>query len=161
MTQKQFQTLILPVIKEKGKVYKKYTKVYASVAKGGEKIYTITDDGPETVNIAKKGDFIIKNQTETQENYIVEKEAFEKRYKLIKKLENGYAEYQSIGKVIALAYDSTLMDQLDLGEKFYFIAIWGERMVVKENDFLVCPPDYSEVYRIARKEFFETYILDT
>jgi len=30
-------------------------------------------------------------------------------------------------------------------------------MVVKKGDFLVSPLDYSEVYRIAKKEFFETY----
>ena len=32
-----------------------------------------------------------------------------------------------------------------------------EKIIVKENDFIVCPLDYSEVYRIAKKEFFETY----
>ena len=30
-------------------------------------------------------------------------------------------------------------------------------MIVKKGDFLVSPLDYSEVYRIANKEFFETY----
>lgn len=30
-------------------------------------------------------------------------------------------------------------------------------MIVKENDFLVSPLDYSEIYRIANHEFFETY----
>ena len=30
-------------------------------------------------------------------------------------------------------------------------------MIVKKDDFLVSPLDYSEIYRIANKEFFETY----
>ena len=31
-------------------------------------------------------------------------------------------------------------------------------MVLKTGDFIVSPcPDFKEVYRIARKEFFETY----
>ena len=30
-------------------------------------------------------------------------------------------------------------------------------MIVKENDYLVSPIDMSEVYRIAKTEFFETY----
>ena len=37
------------------------------------------------------------------------------------------------------------------------MANWGEKMVVRKNDYLVSPLDNSEVYRIARKEFFETY----
>ena len=30
-------------------------------------------------------------------------------------------------------------------------------MTVKKGDLLVSPLDYSEVYRIANKEFYETY----
>jgi len=41
--------------------------------------------------------------------------------------------------------------------RFYFQADWGSKMVVKEKDFLACPVGGAEVYRIARKEFFETY----
>ena len=37
------------------------------------------------------------------------------------------------------------------------MAPWGERMVVKSGDYLVAPMNYSEVYRVAEKEFFETY----
>lgn len=38
------------------------------------------------------------------------------------------------------------------------IAAWGETQPVKVGDFLASPDEtYSEVYRIARKEFFETY----
>ena len=37
------------------------------------------------------------------------------------------------------------------------MAPWGEKMIVKVGDYLVSPLNYSEVYRIAEKEFFETY----
>ena len=32
-------------------------------------------------------------------------------------------------------------------------------MIVKKDDYLVSPMEYNEVYRIANKEFFETYKL--
>ena len=50
-----------------------------------------------------------------------------------------------------------LLDQVGIDEEYYFIAAWGEEMVTKKDDYLACPLDHSEVYRIARKEFFETY----
>jgi len=50
-----------------------------------------------------------------------------------------------------------LLEKNKLKKRFYFEASWGTRMVVKENDYLVCPLTYNEIYRIAEKEFFETY----
>jgi hypothetical protein len=38
-----------------------------------------------------------------------------------------------------------------------FVAPWGESMIVKPGDYLVTPPEKNEIYRIAQKEFEETY----
>ncbi len=157
MTQDQFKTLALPFLKEKGTIYRKSKNIYAKAALDGEIINTVTSDGMETQNVAEKGDFIVKNQTASAELYIVKNEAFQKRYKLLEKNEDGFSEYQSLGKVRALVFEGNLIDDFNLGREFYFVASWGEKTIIKENDFIVCPLDYNEVYRIARKEFFETY----
>jgi NAD(P)-dependent dehydrogenase (short-subunit alcohol dehydrogenase family) len=46
-------------------------------------------------------------------------------------------------------------------QRVQFMAPWDQPEKVELNDFLVTPPDHSEIYRIARKEFFETYKLDS
>ncbi len=40
---------------------------------------------------------------------------------------------------------------------FRFRAAWGGLMEVRPRDYLASPLDGSEVYRIARREFRETY----
>ncbi len=50
-----------------------------------------------------------------------------------------------------------LLKKFRVKNRFYFEAEWGSKMIVKEKDFLACPVGGEEVYRIARKEFFETY----
>ena len=72
-------------------------------------------------------------------------------------LGDGFSEYVAKGKIVAVEMSSALLERLGLKQEFQFMAPWDEEMVVKENDFLVSPQDFSEVYRIARKEFFETY----
>ncbi|MCK5476675.1 MAG: hypothetical protein KAI55_02035 [Candidatus Aenigmarchaeota archaeon] len=42
-------------------------------------------------------------------------------------------------------------------DSFNFEASWGENMVAKIGDMIVTPPNKDEVYRIAIKEFEETY----
>ncbi len=161
MTQNEMKSLFIPIIKEKGKEYKKNKKIYAKLAEGGEVIKTMTSDGLETENVARKGDFIVENQTESREQYVLTEDLFQDRYVFLKQIEEGYSEYQAIGKVIALSLSTDLIEELKLEDTFYFIASWGQKMVAKKEDFLVCPPDYSEIYRIARKEFFETYEVDS
>jgi len=157
---KMMQTLI-PVIKNQGQVYRKFKKVWARKAVGGEKVATVTSDGVETTNTAKPGDMIVRNFTGAGERYIAKAEKFQERYKFEKEVEDGYSQYHPLGRVIAVKVDRDLLDLLKCEETFKFIAPWGEPMTVHKDDFLVCPPDFSEIYRIARKEFFETYKLDT
>jgi len=156
-TQKEIIETMVPILKSEGKIYKKFKKVYAKEVFTGEEIQTITSDGLETTNIAKSGDFIIKNQTDAEEMYIIGAEKFHARYDFLTEGEDGFSEYAAKGKVVAIVMNDNLLKQLEIGEECYFIAAWGEEMVVKKDDYLACPLDYSEVYRIAKKEFFETY----
>ena len=64
-----------------------------------------------------------------------------------------YSGYEAIcipkGKVKATVYH---------GEDTEFVAKWGRLMTLKTGDYIVAPcPKLNEVYRIARKEFLETY----
>lgn len=155
-SQEQFLNTMKPYLKN-GKAYIKFKEVSAKKAKGGELIYTITSDGIETKNTAKPGDYIVKNTTKAKERYIIKSSKFEKRYNYLKDEKDGWKIYKAIGKIKAVEVNDSLLKNLKVGDLFYFTAPWGEKMVVKKGDFLVSPLDYSEVYRIAKKEFFETY----
>ncbi len=158
--QDYFLSLVLPILKMKGQRYKKFKKILARKALKGEEIITITSDGIETFNRANTGDYIVKNQTEAGELYIVPKSKFEKRYEFLVDKENGFSEYNPSGQIFAIEVNKENLKLLEQPTQFKFIAPWGENMVVKENDFLAVPLDHSEVYRIARQEFFQTYQLD-
>lgn len=137
-----------PLLKE-SPVYEKYRAIYARKAIPGEKISTITKDGLETINSAQEGDYIVKNQTEAQEEYIIPGNKFVKRYVYAKGLDSSWDEYKPLGEIKAIPVTEK--------ETFYIMAPWGEKMVVKHDDYLVSPLDYSEIYRIANQEFYETY----
>lgn len=146
-----------PLLQREGILYKKFKKVLAMQAHGGEKIETVTADGKETQNTARAGDFIVKNQTEAGERYVVPKEKFEQKYEWLEKGHGNYDIYLPSGKAIAIELTEEFLKLHELPEIFHFQAAWHQQMVIKKGDFLVAPPDCSEVYRIARQEFFETY----
>ena len=149
MNQKDAYEFFTPLIEFSGKIYKKTSPVYAYLAEPGEYIETWTADGLETTNYAKKGDFIVQNlQTEYLESYIIDNITFFERYGLL-----YFSGYEAIcfpkGKVKATIYH---------GEDTEFVAKWGRLMSLKTGDYIVSPcPKLNEVYRIARKEFLETY----
>jgi len=156
-TQKEMKQMVFPLLKSKGKPYRKFKKVLARKAKKIERIATITDDGLETTNRAKTGDYIVKNQTDACEEYVMSQKKFKDRYKYKKRSKAGYCEYEPKGRITALEVNKSFLKKFKLDSEFYFEAAWGSKMVVKEKDFLVCPFSGDEIYRIARKEFFETY----
>lgn len=159
IAQQDMISLLQPKL-EKAPTYEKFTLVYAKEAVGGERIATITKDGVETENTAVAKDMLVKNQTEAKEMYILKPDKFSKRYKQIGEAKDGFKEYQAVGEIKAIEVTPDLLKEAKVtAQEFYFIAAWGEKMVVKEGDYLVSPLDYSEVYRIAHKEFFETYRL--
>lgn len=149
MTQENAFNLFHPLIEQTGRIYYKYSLVYAYLAYENEYVETWTADGLETTNYAVKGDFVVQNlQTEYQEKYIIKPDVFFERYKYFYWSGDG-AIYMPTGKVKAIVYN---------GEDCEFIANWGRNMVLKTGDFIVSPlPKQNEVYRIACKEFFETY----
>ena len=152
MTQQQMLDIFLNQIEQSPNIYYKSSLVLARPANIDEYIETWTADGLETRNYAKFGDFVVKNlQTEFQEEYIVSKDAIHKRYNLFYFTDNG-AVLIPKGKIKGIVYS---------GEDFHFIAKWGQLMIVKTGDYLVCPfPDCDEIYRIAQQEFFETYTIE-
>lgn len=156
-SQEKIKQIILPLIHSKGQRYKKFKNVFARKAKPNETICTITHDGKETTNCANVGDFIIKNQTNAKEEYILTPEKFRSRYAFKKRAKEGFSEYEPKGRIHAIEVTKRLLSKFNVKTRFYFEAAWGSKMVVKEKDFLVCPLQGEEVYRIARKEFFETY----
>ena len=134
----------------------KFTKVFARPAEEGEIIETITSDGKETQNTAFAHDMVVQNTTEAREEYIMPKEKFMKRYKKVGGTNSeGYDLYQATGECLAVEIDTELA--FALGCPMEFEAPWGEGMILKKGDMLASDLDYTEVYRIARKEFYETY----
>lgn len=156
-SQQEIMQTMIPVIKSEGQVFRKFKKVYARQAEEGEKIQTITADGLETTNQAEAGDFIIKNQTEAGEMYIIGAGKFHERYDFLEQADDSFSVYAAKGKVKAMEMNEAILQKLNLSEEFHFVAPWGEKMIVKKGDYLASPLDFSEVYRIARKEFFETF----
>ncbi len=144
----------------KAQTYEKYKEVYARKAVPGEIIKTYTKDGLETQNIAKEGDFVVRNITEAEEMYILTAEKFNSRYEFKADTDNEWKLYKPLGKIKGIKVDNKILRKLGIkkgAKEFYIMANWGEKMIVKKNDYLVSPLDNSEVYRIAEKEFFETY----
>lgn len=159
-SQEKMKQMVLPLLKTRGKIYQKVQKVFARKAKGKEQITTVTSDGKETVNQAKRGDYIVKNQTNAGEEYILTPVKFKSRYVYKKRSKAGFSEYEPTGRIYAIEVNKRLLKKFGVKTRFYFLAEWGSKMIVKEKDFLACPIDGEEVYRIARKEFFETYQIE-
>lgn len=153
MTQQQAQEKFLPSINAYGQNYNKKTEVLARPANPGEAIQTVTSDGKETVNTAKEGDYVVQNMTAAKEQYILSPDKLAKRYKMIAHVGNGWTKYKATGSVKGLQYKG---ENFGLPPETQFMASWNEPMALKDGDMIVTP-DGKEVYRIARKEFGETY----
>lgn len=145
------------ILEQEGRVFQKKKRVLARRAKATETIQTQTSDGLETKNTAYKGDYIVQNQTEAKEEYVLNAPSFRTKYRYIKRAYGVWSYYKSIGQILSIELSETVLKKLNLPNEFHFIAKWGEAMVAKEGDFLALPLDKSEIYRIARKEFFQTY----
>lgn len=150
MTQKEAIEAFMPRIESEGAVYEKVTQVDARRAIPGEVIVTHTSDGKETENTARDGDYVIRNHTEAREEYIIPTAKFEVRYeRLGAASEPGWDLYKAKGRCQGIAYS---------GPDTEFVASWGESMRLRNGDMICTPlPQKSEVYRIALKEFGETY----
>lgn len=159
ITQKEMLTHFCPLLDEKGKRYKKKSLIRAKKAIPGNVTVTKTSDGIETKNTASAGDWLVENQTSSGELYLVKKETFVKKYTLIQSLERGWGCYAPKGEIIGYQIDSEDLAYFEVKDVLEFQAPWKDTMIVKKGDFLVVPPEKNEIYRIAKKEFGETYVL--
>jgi len=153
MTQQEAIAYFLPLIESNGKIYEKFTEIDARPAIAGEVIVTITGDGKETTNTAKEGDVVVRNLTTARELYILSGSKLAARYKPVAGSNNaeGWKRYKATGECQGLQYN---------GSNIVFEASWGENMVLKTGDMICTPlPNKAEIYRIAAKEFTETYRL--
>lgn len=156
----------LEQIVTKGDLYQKTKGVWARVSDGGEKILSKTSDGVETYNISSKGDFVVKNDTASKEEYIVKPNKFHQRYVLS---DGDYFVPNQEARVYAIQItrDNIMNFKLeglqalleDPTKEIYIEAPWSESQRLRLNDYLVTPLAKDEVYRIAEKEFNETYTL--
>lgn len=148
----------MPLLESSGERYKKYKEVYARIATVGERIVSVTSAGVETENIASEGDYLVQNQTTAGEKYLVSGGKFEQRYEKVEDLEDGFARYSPNGQVVAIQLTDEIMAQIGLEGSFEIEAPWGSAQNVHPGDFVVTPPDFSEIYAIGKKEFAETYV---
>lgn len=156
LTQEYLVSLILPLLRQDGVTFSKSKRVWAMQANGGELVVSTVSDGEETRNTANPGDYIVKNDTKAGERYVVEQAKFEERYEFYR-ADDGCDQHLPKGKVLALEMTASRLTELGLSMEFTFSAPWGELQVCRLGDYMVCPLDYSEVYRIAAQEFNETY----
>lgn len=157
ITQQEMLNHFLPILESKGITYKKKTLIKAKKAVPGSLIVTKTNDGDETKNKAEQGDWLVENQTSSSEQYLIKPKVFESKYTFIQSLEDGWGCYQPKGKVIAIQIEKSDLSHFDKAEKMEFEAPWKELTILRVGDFLVVPPEKDEIYRIAKKEFGETY----
>lgn len=162
ISQEELKKIFSPVFKEIGRVYKKCKHVFAKRVESNLDISTITSDGIETNNTAVKGDFIVKNQTDTEEQYVLKKDNFEKRYEPLTKIQDGaWVEYSPKGQVIGVQLTEDLLEKLKLDKHFNLMASWGQPQYIAIGDFIVTPLHEDNFYRIGLKEFNVTYTLKT
>ena len=136
-------------------IYKKFGKVNASVAQGGETIKTILADGTEeTTNTTEEGDVIVTNPG--GERYILKPDNFSKRYESTE--EEGV--FRAKGKA-RITPNTT-------GKPIKIKARWGEEQLGGPDALIATVYDSNrpdevgaDRYIIGRDEFNATYVPDT
>ncbi len=157
ITQTDMLAHFLPLMEERGKRFRKKSLIRAKKAEPGLHVVTLTSDGVETQNTAEKGDWLVENQTSAKESYLIKAETFEKKYILLHSLGEGWGCYRPIGEIYAYNVSGDDLEKFGAADAIEFQAPWKESIVIKAGDFLVAPTDKSEIYRVAKKEFSETY----
>lgn len=155
--QQEMLNHFLPILETKGVLYRKKTLIKARKANPGTLVVTKTNDGDETKNTAKSGDWLVENQTSSSEQYLVAATVFDTKYEMIQSLGNGWSSFQPKGKVTAIPITKMDFEAFENQDTIHFEAPWKELTVLRIGDFLVTPPEKDEIYRIAKKEFGETY----
>ena len=148
ISQEEMWKVYAPLIK-RARLFLKVRPVYAKLVTRTEDIVTVTSSGVESKNTAIAGDYIVRNSTEAGERYVLKPEKFLSRYILTEEtLPGGWVKWMPTGKVWAVEYQ---------GPEIRFMASYGQPTVCRNGDMIACAPGDEGVYRIDRKEFFETY----
>jgi len=153
------------IIKKNGSLHQKKIGVFAKIAKGGEHIISNPSDGVEAKNIASKGDYIVTNNTEAKEQYIMDATKFHQRYVHVgddNYMPNEKARVWALQITSDTIYRYNLLQGFDamktiLFDSIYIEAPGKESQVLKLYDYLVTSESKDEIYRIAYKEFNESY----
>ncbi|GAB3274240.1 hypothetical protein [Parahaliea aestuarii] len=149
---------VLPIIRSRGRRYRKFLQVRARPARPGEEVVTVTADGEETRNRAGEDHLLVQNLTAAGERYLMRRQSFAARYRRVEDAGAGWALYDAFGEILALEIDPGLQALLGVGASFHIVAPWGRPQVARAGDMLAAPwPALDEIYRIARREFEETY----
>lgn len=144
LTQAQAVEQFLPTILN-SPLARKTVTVQAFEVKVPMHVVTVLANGQfEGAPVANPGDFVIVNPG--GEMYPNEPDYFNAKYDHV----NGNI-YQAKGRAFAYEY---------VGEPFSLVTSWDVFHPVESGDYLVCPEGKSEVYRIARQEFDDTYTFD-
>jgi len=139
------------------KNYKKSGNFLCRIPEEEETVFTIVSGKLETFKTATPfKDVIIRNIQvgSSAETYIVNVENFEKRYSFSYKsfLVDGKRWYmaEAKGEVMAFCYH---------GETIEFDALWGEKMLCEDGDYIAQPVGGSpdDIYRIEKQTFIQTY----
>jgi hypothetical protein len=161
LAQETLMREVLPLIKASDQRYRKFQQVHARPASPGEVIISLTDDGEETTNTADAGDMVVRNQTQAQEEYIIGGARFLERYSMVRPVDGAWKLYEPRGEVLGIEITRELAAEFGVGQQFTIVAPWGTEQTARVGDMFVSPlPDLDEIYRIARKEFEETYRLN-
>ncbi|MBL0110680.1 MAG: hypothetical protein IPP42_07415 [Saprospiraceae bacterium] len=159
--QQDCKNLFLLWINTLGNTYEKFGTVEARLANHEEQITSITKYGVETTSRAAIGDYIVTNtNTESGESYIIKHNKFDTRYQFIRRISDEKALYKPIGMVKAVQLTKDILKRLNLPDHFTIMPAWNEPQYISKGDYIVCPPDESEFYRIGYDEFINTYKLE-
>lgn len=139
-------------------IARKVQAVDARPAEPGEVVVTmIAGEGKETQSrSAETGDMVVRSRNaETgNEEYLVSPKTFAERYEgpLDEADAAGWQAYRPKGRELLF-----FIVRATEGA-FIFVAPWGEPMVARPGDAIVCDPDDpTDTYRIAAAAFASTY----
>ena len=83
--------------------------------------------------------------------------AFSKKYSLHQALGDGWGAYRAKGEVFAKQLTSKEILDFTGPNDFDFEGPQNKTVSLRPGDYMIIPIDKSEVYRITKKEFEQTY----
>lgn len=157
ISQSKLLEIFLPILKESGAYFRKKALIRAKKAEPGMVIVTKTSESSPLETLAKEGDFLIENQTSSNECYLMDTVTFEKKYQIEQCLERGWASYRSKNLVLTYQVKESDFDFLGMPQKLDYESPLGKKGTLVPGDYLIVPAGEKEIYGIGSKEFEETY----